>query len=97
MQLYFLRRKVLNKKELIQKLADTTGASKTDITKVLDTLPLVLGQELLATGRVTVPGIAIAKIKDRPARQGRNPKTGEIVQIAAKKVVTIKTLKGFGL
>jgi DNA-binding protein HU-beta len=85
----------MNKKELIEELAKTTGVSQADATKVLNALPDLLGSSLLKDARVVIPGIGIATLKDRAERIGRNPKTGEPMTIAARKVISIKASKGF--
>ena len=62
------------------------GVSKVVIAAVLDTLGDVAQAELQQGGEVTLPGLGKLSVKSRAARTGRNPATGEEMQIAAKNV-----------
>lgn len=85
----------MSKKDLIRDIAEETGLTQLDVGKVIDALPAALKKELEASKRATIPGVAIATLKTRKARIGRNPKTGEEIQIPEKEVVTYKSAKGF--
>lgn len=82
----------MTKQELIDaiKQAATSrheaGVSKVVIAAVLDTLGDVAQAELRLAGEVTLPGLGKLSVKQRAARTGRNPATGEELQIAAKSV-----------
>lgn len=84
----------MNKQELIQAIADkaiiTHKDAKTALNAVLDSIKeaLVKGDE------VNLVGFGSFKIKHTQARTGRNPHTGEAVQIPAKKAVSFKAGKG---
>lgn len=70
--------------------------SMTDMTAALNGLCAVAAAELLGGGEVPLPGLGKLKIKEKAAREGRNPRTGEVVSIpAGKKVVFVpgKNLK----
>lgn len=58
-----------------------------DVEAVLQALKDVAAQELAAGGEVPLPGLGKLKTKDRAARMGRNPRTGEAVTIPARRVV----------
>lgn len=58
-----------------------------DVEAVLQALKDVTAQELTAGGEVPLPGLGKLKTKDRAARMGRNPRTGEAVTIPARRVV----------
>lgn len=87
----------MKKQDLIDAISDSTSVDKSSVAKVIDALPVLLKQSLLSEGRVTIPGIGIATIKDRAARSGRNPQTGQPLTIEAKRVVTIKPTSTFQL
>jgi DNA-binding protein HU-beta len=85
----------MKKRDLIQAVALHTGLSTKEAGKAVEgTIDVILAN--VAKGEiVNLSGFAkFAKIK-RPARQGRNPATGETIQIKAKTVAKITALKGF--
>ena len=79
--------------ELRRELSQKTGMSLHDIQLVLDCLANVMGATLDCDGAVTLPNIGKLGVTERPARQGRNPKTGAALAIPAKRVVTFATAK----
>ena len=86
---------IMKKRDLIQAVALHTGVDKKTATSTVEgTIDVILAT--VAKGEiVNLSGFAkFAKIK-RPARQGRNPATGETIQIKAKTVAKITALKGF--
>lgn len=83
----------MKKDELITKLAETTELSKKDVNKVLEALGDVVTEALKADDKVTLPALGNFQVKERAARQGRNPHTGETIQIAAAKVPSFKVAK----
>ena len=83
----------LTKPELIARLQDMTGVNKSTITSILDALAVEVAAQLQAGEPFTIPAIVKLTPKDKPARTGRNPATGETVEIAAKTVVAAKILK----
>lgn len=76
----------MSKTSLVESIAATTDISKSTIAKVLDALPEALSAEIVANGRTVIPGVCSIAKKDRPARTGRNPATGQPLEIAAKSV-----------
>lgn len=85
----------MSKQAFINYIASNTDVSKKDVEAVINMLPEALKTQLTADKRAVLPGIGIFNIKHRPARQGRNPSTGESISIAARDVVTIKPVKEF--
>jgi DNA-binding protein HU-beta len=82
--------------ELIGLIANDTGVTKSDVEKVLKSLGNTAQGVLSEGGELTVPGICKLSVNAKPARQGRNPRTGEAVEIAAKnapKLTALKALK----
>lgn len=83
----------MNKTELIAAVAEKAGIEKKDAAKtvaaVLDTIT-----ETLAKGdRIQLPGFGAFEIRERSARVGKNPITGEMIQIPAAKVPAFKAGK----
>ena len=80
----------MNKVELIAAAAEKAGMTKVDVRKALDAFLDVTKAELKKDGKVALVGFGTMGVNERPARQGRNPKTGKTIKIAAKKVVKFK-------
>lgn len=85
----------MNKAELIDAIAETTGQTKSDISKTVDAFIKAITETVQDGNKVTIPGFAIFEQSERAAREGRNPANGEKIQIPAKKVVKIKAGKAF--
>ncbi len=89
----------MNKTELIQKLAKKTGMTIKDseiaVNAIFDAKPGkgIIAVELDAGRKVTIPGFGVFKTVARKARTGINPKTGEKINIPAKKYPTFKAGK----
>lgn len=83
----------MNQSELILKTAQATGVSKKDVESVLKTASDVIKSNLQAGGDATLPGLGTLSVTQRAARTGRNPKTGEAITIAAKKVPDFSAAK----
>ena len=85
----------MTKRELIiatQKALEEGDCSVSQVTveKMLDTLGDVIAAELLGGGEITLPGLGKLKIRKTAARAGRNPRTGEPLEIpAGKKLIFI--------
>ena len=80
----------MNKVELISAVAEKAGMTKVDARKAIDAILEVSKNELKKGGKVSLVGFGTMGINERPARQGRNPRTGKTIKIAAKKVVRFK-------
>jgi DNA-binding protein HU-beta len=76
----------MNQSELVIKTAQVSGVSKKDVEHVLKTAGDVIAAALVEEGEAVLPGLGKLSIKTRAARTGRNPATGETMQIAAKMV-----------
>ena len=77
----------MNKSELIEKVAGQAGLSKSDAEKAVNSLITVVESAVAANDKVTLPGFGAWSRTQRAARTGRNPRTGEPVQIPASKAV----------
>ncbi|MBR6460105.1 MAG: HU family DNA-binding protein, partial [Actinomycetaceae bacterium] len=73
----------LNRTDLIAKIADKSGLSKTDADKALAALQEVLVASLAKGEAVKITGLLGVERTKRAARKGRNPRTGEEIQIPA--------------
>jgi DNA-binding protein HU-beta len=80
----------MNKGDLVSKAAATGGISKAQVSNVLDSITEALKKALSDGESVTIKGFGTFSVKNRPARKGRNPRTGETIDIAAKRVVAFK-------
>lgn len=84
----------MNKPELINAIATKTGIKKTTIGEVIDALTNTVTEELSSGGEVALIGFGTFSVKDRAARTGRNPKTGEPLHLPASKAPVFKAGKG---
>lgn len=87
--------KVLNKKELIDSIADATGESKRLVNDVLDTTITKIQQQVKKGERVSLPGFGTFERRNRSARTARNPRTGEEIKVPATKVPAFKPGSSF--
>lgn len=83
----------MNQSELILKTASITGLAKKDVEAALKTAGDVIQAELHEGGEVTLPGLGKLSVKDKPARKGRNPKTGEEIDIPAHRAPKFSAAK----
>lgn len=79
----------LNKNDLVAKIAAETGQSQSAVAGVVDAFFSVVSQSVGAGTKVAIPGWISFEQTERAARTGRNPATGETIQIAASKGVKI--------
>ena len=77
----------MNKLQLTDALAQKAGMTKVDAAKAVNAIIEVIGDALAAGDDVKVTGFGAFEVKARAARTGRNPKTGEAVEIPASKYV----------
>jgi len=83
----------MNKGELVAKIAEGADITKASAGRALDSLIGSVTEELSNGGDVALVGFGTYKVNDRAARTGRNPQTGEAIQIAAAKVPAFKAGK----
>ena len=83
----------MNKQELITKIAEKSDLSKMEAGKALDALMATITDALKAEGKQTIPALGTFELRERAARTGHNPRTGETVEIAAKRVPAFKPAK----
>lgn len=86
----------MNKSELISAIAASTGLTKADAGRAVDATTAAITSTLKKGEAVTLVGFGTFKLANRAARNGRNPRTGQEVKIAARKAPSFsagKTLK----
>jgi DNA-binding protein HU-beta len=83
----------MNKPDLINRTAEVSGLSKKDATVAVDAVFDVIAQTLANGDIVKVASFGNFEVRDRAARNGRNPATGEPVAIPATKVPAFKPSK----
>jgi len=88
----------MNKSDLVDALADASGMTKADAARAVDAMFApdggVISAALKAGERVQITGFGTFESKHRKARQGRNPRTGETIQIKASNTPAFKAGKG---
>mgnify|MGYP003392020230 FL=1 len=93
LQLKNSKKIIMNKAELISKLADDAGITKTQANDALDSFVEAVTKTLKGGGKVTLVGFGTFSVSKRAARNGRNPQTGAVIKIKAKKVAKFKAGK----
>jgi len=77
----------MKKAELIESIATSLGGSKSEATDALDAVLEAIVAGVKADGQTQIMGFGTFKISERAARMGRNPRTGEPIQIKASKSI----------
>lgn len=80
----------MNKSQLVDAIAAEAGLSKVQAKKALEAFVNVTGTTLKAGDKIALVGFGSFSVTKKPARTGRNPRTGAAIKIAAKKVVKFK-------
>ena len=83
----------MNKTELISAVAEASELSKKDTTKAVDAVFESILNALKEGEKVQLIGFGNFEVRERAARKGRNPQTGEEIEIAASKVPAFKPVK----
>lgn len=83
----------MKKAELISAIADEMECPKALGEKALNAVVNIVKKQLVAGETLVIPGIGTFSVQQKAARLGRNPQTGDTIQIAAKKVVKFKVTK----
>lgn len=83
----------VSKQDVIDAVADATGSSKADANRAVDAVLDCIKGSLAAGKSVGLIGFGTFEVRERSAREGRNPQTGETIQIAAKNVPAFKAGK----
>jgi DNA-binding protein HU-beta len=83
----------MNKSELVDALANGSGLTKADASRVLETFMITVTDALKGGDQVVIPGFGSFSTGNRSARTGRNPQTGKTIQIKASRVAKFKAGK----
>lgn len=83
----------MNKSELIEAIAAEADVPKAQAGRVLDAMVSVVGNALSDGEQVSMVGFGTFLVRERPARSGRNPRTGATIDIAASKTPSFKAGK----
>jgi len=84
----------MNKADIIEKVHEVLGSTKADAERAVETMIDSVVSALKKGEEVSVAGLGIFSTKVRPARTGRNPRTGETISIAAVRVPKFRAAKG---
>ena len=80
----------MTKKDIVLKITDRTGIKQVDVKKIVQNTLDVIIESLIRSEKVELRNFGVFKIKERKARFGRNPRTGESVPVPPRKVVVFK-------
>ncbi len=80
----------MTKQQLIEAVSAETNLAKRDVDTVVEAVLNLIAKQLEGNERVDLRGFGSFVVKDKKARQGRNPRTGEVIEIAAKRDAAFK-------
>ena len=80
----------MTKKDIVLKITDMTGIKQVDVKTIVQKTFDVIVESLIRNEKVELRNFGVFKIKERKARFGRNPRTGESVPVPPRKVVVFK-------
>ncbi|HEY4582284.1 MAG TPA: HU family DNA-binding protein [Lysobacter sp.] len=83
----------MNKADFVAAIADAAELSRAEAANAVDAMVSVITKTLKKGENVTLVGFGTFEVRERAARQGRNPKTGETIKIAASKNPSFKAGK----
>jgi DNA-binding protein HU-beta len=83
-------KKQMNKSDLITNVSEATELSKKDVTKAVDAVFEAISEALQSGDKVQLVGFGNFEVRERSARKGRNPQTGEEIEIPASKIPAFK-------
>ena len=83
----------MTKSEMLSTLATDSGFKKKDVENMMLALNNLIYRTLKKDKVIKLDGLGVFQLKDRKARMGRNPATGETIKIAAKRVVKFRVVK----
>jgi DNA-binding protein HU-beta len=83
----------MNKKEMIEQIAQGADLTKAQAEQALNAFTDAVTKEMANGGSLALTGFGTFQVKERAARSGRNPQTGETIQIAAAKIPGFKAGK----
>ncbi|MCX7049618.1 MAG: HU family DNA-binding protein [Candidatus Sumerlaeota bacterium] len=85
----------MTKSEVTAKLSERTGLSQKEAAQAMDMFLDVIRQGLTSDGKVSLVGFGTFFTKNRRARAGRNPRTGQMINVPPKRVIAFKPGRAF--
>ncbi len=85
----------MNKNELVRAIANNAGITLKDAATALDSVVAAITEGLKNGEKIQISGFGTFELKEKPAREGINPKTGEKIKIAASKIPAFKFGKAY--
>ncbi len=80
----------MTKADIVEKIYRATNLTKKEATEIVESV-FALAKSTLETGeKIKISGFGIFEVKEKAARRGRNPQTGETIEISARRVLTFK-------
>ncbi|CCW16535.1 DNA-binding protein HU-beta [Sphingobium indicum BiD32] len=83
----------MNSSELVEQIAAANNLTKADAKKVVDSVFSAIAEAAAKGDEIALNAFGKFKVKSSPAREGRNPSTGETIQVAASKKLTFSAAK----
>lgn len=83
----------MNKADIVGKVHEVLGSSKADAERAVETIIDSIVSSLKGGNEVSIAGLGIFSAKMRPARTGRNPRTGESIEVPAMRVPKFRAAK----
>ncbi|NQU03484.1 MAG: integration host factor subunit alpha [Syntrophaceae bacterium] len=80
----------MTKADIIQNVHDKLGFSKKDSAEIVESVFDIMKENLTRSGNIKISGFGNFAVKEKRARKGRNPQSGEEIEISARKVLTFK-------
>jgi DNA-binding protein HU-beta len=87
-------KKRMTQSEILNHFAEKTGLKRTQVKELFDELADLASNEVMTNGEFSLPGFGKLVLSERKAREGRNPQTGETIQIPAKTTLKFRLGKG---
>ena len=81
----------MNKSQLVNAIAETSTASRSEVKKIVDSLFSIAEETLNKGEKVVISGFGVFSVAEGSERIGRNPRTGEKVKIAARRNVRFRS------
>ena len=80
----------MTRKELAAALIEKAGFEASKVAEFVDQVFEIMKEALERGEKVKIPGLGISKVREKAARRGRSPKTGDRIEISARRVVSFK-------
>lgn len=84
----------MTQSEILNHFSEKTGLKRTQVKEFFDELANLASNEVITNGEFALPGFGKLVLSERKAREGRNPQTGETIQIPAKTTLKFRLGKG---